>query len=69
MVNPPFNQEEFKKTNLFVNADEISNLVGNNIKRLRKLSQVKKVEYYKEQNFLQSLKQVNEKENWGNTIF
>lgn len=57
--------EEFKKTNLFVDADEISNLVGNNIKRLRKLSQVKKSGYYKEQHFLQSLKQVNETESWG----
>jgi len=57
--------EEFKETKLFVNADEISNLVGNNIKRLRKLSQVKKAQYYKEQNFLKSLKQVNEEENWG----
>lgn len=57
--------EEFKETNLFVDADEISNLVGNNIKRLRKLSQVKKSGYYKEQHFLQSLKQVNETENWG----
>lgn len=57
--------EEFKEANLFVDADEISKLVGNNIKRLRKLSQVKKAGYYKEQNFLQSLKQVNETEKWG----
>jgi hypothetical protein len=57
--------KEFKQTNLFVDADEISNLVGNNIKRLRKLSQVKKAGYYKKQHFLQSLKQVNEDENWG----
>jgi hypothetical protein len=57
--------EEFKETNLFVDADKISDLVGNNIKRLRKLSQVKKSGYYKEQNFLQSLKQVNEEESWG----
>jgi len=57
--------EEFKKTELFVDANEISKLVGNNIKRLRKLSQVKKAGYYKEQNFLQSLKQVNDDENWG----
>lgn len=57
--------EEFKETNLFVDADEITNLVGNNITRLRKLSQVKKAGYYKKQNFLQSLKQVNEDEKWG----
>ncbi len=57
--------KEFKKTNLFVDADKVANLVGDNIKRLRKLSQVKKSGYYKEQHFLQSLKQVNEAENWG----
>ncbi|MBN2747480.1 MAG: DUF4868 domain-containing protein [Bacteroidales bacterium] len=57
--------QEFRETNLFVDADEISNLVGNNIKRLRKLSQVKKAGYYKEQAFLQGLKQVNEVEDWG----
>lgn len=57
--------KEFKKTHLFVDADEISNLVGNNIKRLRKLSQVKKAGYYKEQDFLKSLKQINEQESWG----
>jgi hypothetical protein len=57
--------KEFKQANLFVDADEISNMVGNNIKRLRKLSQVKKAGYYKEKNFLQNLKQVNEDENWG----
>ena len=57
--------EEFKETKLFVDADEISRLVGNNLKRLRKLSQVKKSGYYKEQNFLQNLKKVNEDENWG----
>ncbi len=57
--------EEFKEANLFIDANEISNLVGNNIKRLRKLSQVKKSGYYKKQNFLQSLKEVNKTENWG----
>jgi hypothetical protein len=57
--------KEFKETNLFVDADEISNLVGNNLKRLRKLSQVKKAGYYKEQDFLRGLKLVNESEDWG----
>ncbi|KAF3983353.1 MAG: DUF4868 domain-containing protein, partial [Methylococcales symbiont of Hymedesmia sp. n. MRB-2018] len=57
--------EEFKQIKLFVDANKISNLVGNNIRRLRKLSQVKKSGYYKKQDFLQSLKQVNKDENWG----
>jgi hypothetical protein len=57
--------EEFKEENLFVDANEISKLVGDNIKRLRKLSQVKKSGYYKEQQFLKNLNEVNQKEDWG----
>ncbi|MBS9783657.1 MAG: DUF4868 domain-containing protein [Pasteurella sp.] len=57
--------EEFKQQNLFVDADEISRLVGNNMHRLRKLSQVKKSEYYKDQVFLTNLKIVSKQEKWG----
>lgn len=56
--------QEFKDTNLFVDADEISSLVGNNLKRLRKLSQVKKAGYYKDKNFLTKLKHVSKTEGW-----
>lgn len=57
--------EEFKTINLFVDVAQISSLVGNNIKRLRKLSQVKKSGYYKQQDFLKNLIKVNDDENWG----
>lgn len=57
--------EAFKEINLFVDAEEIKTLVGNNIKRLRKLSQVKKAGYYLDESFLKSLKEVNEEEKWG----
>lgn len=57
--------QEFKDTNLFVDADEISSLVGSNLKRLRKLSQVKKAGYYKDKDFLTKLKQISETEGWG----
>jgi hypothetical protein len=57
--------EEFKDTNLFVDAEEISKLVGSNLKRLRKLSQVKKAGYYKDKGFLTKLKQVSKDEGWG----
>ncbi len=56
--------EEFKEKKLFVNADEIVKLVGNNIKLLRKLSQVKKSGYYKDKIFLENLKKTNDEEGW-----
>ena len=57
--------EEFRIAKLFVNVDEISNLVGDNIPRLRKLSQVKKSNYYSNPDFLRQLRNANETENWG----
>jgi hypothetical protein len=47
--------EEFKKRELFSDPERILELVGNNIPRLRKLSQVQKSGYYKDENFLQRL--------------
>lgn len=57
--------QDFKNLKIFADADEISRLVGNNVKRLRKLSQVKKAGYYREKDFLKNLKKINEQENWG----
>lgn len=57
--------EEFKETELFVDADNIKELVGNNLNRLRKLSQVKKSGYYRDVSFLVKLRQVSEQEGWG----
>lgn len=56
---------EFHTMNLFDNASEVSALVGDNIRRLRRLSQVKKAGYYKDANFLANLKRVNDEESWG----
>lgn len=56
---------EFHTLNLFDNASEVSTLVGDNIRRLRRLSQVKKAGYYKDDNFLANLKRVNDEEGWG----
>lgn len=57
--------EELHALNLFDNASELSALVGDNIRRLRRLSQVKKASYYKDVNFLANLKRVNDEGNWG----
>jgi hypothetical protein len=56
--------EEFKKRELFSDPERILELVGNNIPRLRKLSQVQKSGYYKDENFLQRLQSINESEGW-----
>ncbi|OEF27731.1 Kiwa anti-phage protein KwaB-like domain-containing protein, partial [Vibrio rumoiensis] len=55
---------EFKKQDLFVDADEVKNLVGSNLKRLRKLSQVKNSGYYRDPLYLAQLKVVSENEGW-----
>jgi hypothetical protein len=59
--------EEFSSLRLFEDVDSISSLVGNNIRRLRKLSQVKQAGYYRQEHFLINLKRVNEEEGWGIT--
>ncbi len=57
--------KEFSKLGLFEDADTVSKLVGNNLRRLRRLSQIKKAGYYRNANFLERLKVVNEKDGWG----
>ena len=57
--------KDFSKLGLFQDANTISTLVGNNIPRLRRLSQVKKAGYYQDTNFLEKLKEVNEEDGWG----
>lgn len=59
--------EEFSSLQLFADASSISSLVGNNIRRLRKLSQVKKAGYFRQEQFLINLKRVNVEEGWGIT--
>jgi hypothetical protein len=57
--------KEFQSLGLFANADEITRLVGNNLTRLRKLSQVKNSGYYRDPGYLKNLWKVNKSENWG----
>lgn len=57
--------QDFKNIELFVDADEVANLVGDNMRRLRKLSQVKKSGYYANPGFLSNLKRVSDEEGWG----
>jgi hypothetical protein len=57
--------KEFSELGLFDNAAAVSELVGNNLRRLRRLSQVKKAGYYKDPLFLENLKNINQQEGWG----
>jgi hypothetical protein len=57
--------EELRGKSVADNPDKIKTFVGNNIRRLRKLSQVKKAGYYRDARYLKQLREVNNKENWG----
>jgi hypothetical protein len=55
--------EELRGKSVADNPDKIKTFVGNNIRRLRKLSQVKKAGYYRDARYLKQLREVNNKEN------
>lgn len=57
--------KEFSSLGLFENAAAVSDLVGNNLRHLRRLSQVKKAGYYKDPNFLANLRKVSQEDGWG----
>jgi hypothetical protein len=57
--------EDFKEQAIFQNAEDIAHLVGDNVKRLRRLSKVKKSAYYHDPQFLANLQMVNDEESWG----
>jgi len=54
--------KEFSSLGLFENTAAVSDLVGKNLRHLRRLSQVKKAGYYKDPHFLANLSKVNKKE-------
>lgn len=57
--------KEFSSLGLFENAAAVSDLVGNNLRHLRRLSQVKKAGYYKDPLFWANLRKVNKEDDWG----
>lgn len=57
--------DDLRKRKIFADTKALASLVGNNIRRLRKLSQVKNSAYYQNEDFLNKLKEVNEEDNWG----
>lgn len=56
--------EDFKKHKIFDDAENVGRLVGDNLRRLRKLSQVKKSGYFKDSNFIHRLINVSKEDGW-----
>jgi hypothetical protein len=57
--------EEFRKLKIIADVDILREIIGNNMPRLRKISQVKKAGYYADKNYIIRLKMVSETEGWG----
>ena len=57
--------EEFKQQKTVADVATFADLIGNNVRWLRKLSQVKKAGYYRDPKYLAGLRDINQKESWG----
>ena len=57
--------DDVKDEEIFINLDILENKVGNNLVYLRKISTIKKLGYYKDTNFLNRFKEINEEKSWG----
>lgn len=57
--------QEFQTLAIFENPESIAALVGNNLRLLRRICQLKKSGYYRDSAFLNRLKEVNEEQGWG----
>lgn len=57
--------KEFAALNLFTDAAAVGKLVGDNVIRLRKLSQVQKSGYFRDAKYRSSLHKINKSDNWG----
>lgn len=56
---------ELHDMNIFADSDSLKNSIGNNIKRLRKLLQVKNAGYYRDENYMNNLKIISDTKKWG----
>lgn len=59
---------ELAALNLFFDVGPIRNVVGNNIRMLRKIASVHQRGYYRDPAFMTQLRALNQTENWGLTI-
>ncbi len=56
---------EFEQLNVFQSTDGLELHIGNNLRLLRKIAKVKELGYYRDSEFLISLRQANEERNLG----
>jgi YD repeat-containing protein len=57
--------KEFDQLQIFTDPNKITELVGDNVTRLRRLAQVKNSGYYRDAKYLNALKRLNAGEKWG----
>lgn len=57
--------KEFATLNIFTDAAAVGTLVGDNVIRLRKLSQVQKSGYFRDSKYRSSLHKINKSDKWG----
>ncbi len=57
--------QEFISAGVLAGSADFVSIIGDNMRRLRKLAQVKKSGYYKSKDFMSRLKAINVKEKWG----
>jgi hypothetical protein len=57
--------KEFATLNIFTDAAAVGKLVGDNVIRLRKLSQVQKSGYFRDAQYRSSLHRINKSDKWG----
>ncbi|HMW08603.1 MAG TPA: DUF4868 domain-containing protein [Leptospiraceae bacterium] len=59
---------ELNELSIVENLDDFKEAIGNNLHLLRKASMIKKSQYYKDENFMKKLMEVNKKNKWGLTF-
>lgn len=57
--------KEVEEQDIFVNIDVLKEKVGNNQRYLRKVATIMNLGYYKDSNFLKSLKYISEAKSWN----
>lgn len=60
--------QEIQELELFVNMEILTTKVGNNQRYLRKIATIKNLGYYRDNNYLRKLQEINEHRNWGITF-
>ena len=60
--------QEVNKSDIFINLDVLKNMVGDNLRYLKKIATVKNLGFYNDAAFLQNMKTLSADKNWGITF-